>query len=149
MNSNKRQRIWLSTVLLVSTSLLVGSVYSREIGKPIDGSGLFAEHCVRCHGLGVIAPNIAQMSKMTYDEIYQELWYGLMAKVAVGLEDADRKALARYISDLNSDKSPRTSGATMCTGGGPGEVAEATTANGPDGPRRLTTPATFRVYKLI
>ncbi len=78
--------------------------------KPIDVATLLNERCLTCHARPGPWPNIAAMAKLTSDEIYHTLWAGLMRELADGLNDAERKALAQYISGLSADKPSITSG---------------------------------------
>ncbi len=78
--------------------------------KPIDVVTLLSERCLTCHARPGPWPNIAAMARLSSEEIYHTLWAGLMRELADGLSDAERKALARYISGLSADKPSLASG---------------------------------------
>lgn len=76
----------------------------------IDGAVLFVQHCVHCHGSGVIEPNIQGLAKLKAEEIYHALWNGIMREAANGLADPERRAIAEYVSSLNQSKPSDQSG---------------------------------------
>ena len=51
---------------------------------------------------------------MTAADIYQELWYGVMAQFVNGMEDADRWAVSKWIADQKPEKDTRDSGVPLC-----------------------------------
>ena len=51
---------------------------------------------------------------MTAEDIYQELWYGVMAQFVNGMEDADRWAVSIWIADQKPEKDTRDSGVPLC-----------------------------------
>ncbi|MCC7411079.1 MAG: PQQ-binding-like beta-propeller repeat protein [Gammaproteobacteria bacterium] len=106
---------WLALGLLAGASV---PAPGQETTAPqaLDGAALFGQYCMRCHGLGVIAPAIDDLAKLDYEDVYGQLWYGFMAKIATGLGDAEKRALAEYIAGIEPNKVPRTSGARMCAG---------------------------------
>ena len=74
-----------------------------------SGAELFAERCAHCHGSGIIAPDIAGIGKLPADEIYHALSNGIMREAADGLDDAERRAIANYVSTINPQKPSRES----------------------------------------
>ena len=80
----------------------------------LDGAALYAEHCIECHGRATISPSLTALSNMTAEEIHKELWFGVMAQFANGLDDAKRWTLAKWIADHKPEKGTRGAGVTMC-----------------------------------
>lgn len=79
--------------------------------KPINAAGLFAENCLICHGQPGPWVSIQGMARLTSEEVYRVLWSGLMRELAIGLTDAERKAIASYVGGLGPDKpSPKSGG---------------------------------------
>ena len=73
-------------------------------GVVTDGAVLFARHCAQCHGSGIIEPNIQGLAKLKAEEIYHALRNGIMREAAERLDDAERRAVAEYVSSLNQSK---------------------------------------------
>lgn len=92
----------------------------RSVGAPVDGSAVFAKRCAHCHTMAFLMPTPQQMSKLGEEDIYDALWRGAMAEIANGLDDAERRAVAKYIAGLSPDKPDRTSGARTCAAGASG-----------------------------
>ncbi len=112
--------------------VIVASFSARaEQNNSLDGARLYQEHCVACHGLGVFIPTPANMSKLTSEEVYETLWFGSMAEIANGLEDAERLALAEYIGSMSIEKPNPDSGARSCEGP-PAASTDAWTGWAPD-----------------
>ena len=59
-------------------------------------------------------PGLAGLTNMTAEDIYQELWYGVMAQFVNGMEDADRWAVSKWIADQKPEKDTRDSGVPLC-----------------------------------
>lgn len=77
----------------------------------IDAAGLFAEKCMTCHGQPGPWISLQGMAKLTSEEIYRVLWSGLMRELAIGINDAERKAIASFVGGMNPDKpSPKSGG---------------------------------------
>lgn len=88
---------------------------AAEGHKAIDAAALFSEKCLICHAQPGPWPSVAELARLDYEQIYHTLWAGLMRELAVGINDAERQALARYIADLNPDKPTLASGG-LCNG---------------------------------
>jgi len=105
---------------LILFTLWIGHVSAEETNstgkgasidhKPIDVSKLVNEKCLMCHAHPGPWPNLAKLAKLSSDDIYYTLWAGLMREIAVGLNDAERKAIAQYISGMDANKPSLTSG---------------------------------------
>jgi polyvinyl alcohol dehydrogenase (cytochrome) len=79
-----------------------------------DPALLFADRCIACHGLGVVAPTLPQMSHLTSAEIQSALWQGVMQETVNGLDAGQRVLLAQWISGLNPNKPDRGPGVSRC-----------------------------------
>ena len=79
-----------------------------------DPAALYAQHCVECHGRAAFSPPLSGLAKMTTDEIYKELWFGVMAQFVNGVDDAKRWAIAKWIADQDPNKDTRESGVPLC-----------------------------------
>ena len=90
-------RCILSAALLVATPSAHGA-------EPLRGEQVFAERCAQCHSSEVIEPKVAGLAKLRPEEIYRSLWSGIMREAAVGLNDAERWAVARYLGGLTPEK---------------------------------------------
>ena len=51
---------------------------------------------------------------MTAEEIHKELWFGVMAQFANGLDDAKRWTIAKWIAAQKPEKDTRGSGVALC-----------------------------------
>ena len=80
----------------------------------LNGAALYAEHCIECHGRAAFSPTVAALSNMTAEEIHKELWFGVMAQFANGLDDAQRWTVAKWIADQKPEKDTRGSGVALC-----------------------------------
>lgn len=104
----------------LSTGLLLPFVSTVSVGADVamgdgyDPAALYAEHCVECHGRAAFSPPLSGLANMTAEEIHKELWFGVMAQFANGLDDARRWAIAKWIADPKPVKEPRASGVPLC-----------------------------------
>ena len=85
-----------------------------EKAKGLDGATLYAENCIECHGRAAFSPSLPNMANMTAEEIHKELWFGVMAQFANGMDDAKRWTIAKWIAGHKPEKDTRGSGVTMC-----------------------------------
>ena len=81
---------------------------------PHRGATVFAESCAACHAGATYGPALAGLSNMYAEDIYKELWYGVMAQFVNGMEDADRWAVSNWIADQKPEKDTRESGVPLC-----------------------------------
>jgi len=97
--------------IIVSLALWTGRLAAEKTGEAqIDAAGLFAEKCLLCHARPGPWPDVAGISKLSPAEVYRVLSAGLMRELAVGLNDAERKAIAAYVGGLNPGKPSLASG---------------------------------------
>lgn len=89
------------------------------------GERIFSERCAACHSSAVIEPSVAGLAKLRPEYIYRSLWSGIMREAAVGLNDAERRAVARYLGNLVPEK-PSAEVSNFCD-------AKALAANGATG----------------
>ena len=87
----------LAAALLVAAPLAHGT-------EEVRGEQVFVERCAQCHSSEVIEPKVAGLAKLTPEDIYRSLWSGVMREAAVGLNDAERWAVARYLGGLAPEK---------------------------------------------
>lgn len=102
----------IGLVLLSIATLPTGATDAAENGY--DPAALYAENCIECHGRAAFSPPLSGLANMTAEEIHKELWFGVMAQFANGLDDAKRWAIAKWIADQQPVKEPRVSGVRMC-----------------------------------
>ena len=104
----------LFTAVIVALALLVSVPSWSEEASPPNPSEIFAEHCLDCHGRAALSPTTGSLSNMTADEINKELWFGVMQQYANGLDDGERRAVAKWIASQEPEKDTRESGVQMC-----------------------------------
>ena len=107
-----RSAVAIALILLSITNLSSPVVAATENGY--DPATLFAENCIECHGRAAFSPPVSGLANMTAEEIHKELWFGVMAQFANGLDDAKRWAIAKWLADQQPAKEPRVSGVPMC-----------------------------------
>ena len=78
------------------------------------GATVFAESCADCHSGATYGPDLAGLANMSAEDIYRELWYGVMAQFVNGMEDADRFAVSHWIAAQQPEKDTRESGVPLC-----------------------------------
>ncbi len=111
--------LWVSGLLL---ALMIGAPRASGHAKP-DGAALFKEHCAMCHGQasgtaqttppmgGGRAPATALLAEKTREEILQALESGPMVVYGNQLNQAQRRAIAAFLS---SKVSVDVSNANLC-----------------------------------
>ncbi len=101
------------TIVLVTA--LAGVLPAAAMAEPAapDGKALFTERCAMCHDLGVIAPTVQQLRRLTVDEIVAATWFGTMQLHANGLTQPERLAIARYLGHEGVPP-PRPPGVAGC-----------------------------------
>ena len=98
------------------------SPYTLEAAR---GEQVFSERCAECHSSPVIEPSVAGLARLEPHYIYRTLWSGIMREAAVGLNDAERWAVAQYLGNLAPEK-PSAEVSNFCD-------AQAPTAHGVSG----------------
>ena len=78
--------------------------------KPINAADLVTKKCLICHARPGPWPDVTGIAKLTSEEVYRVLTSGLMRELAIGLNDAERQAIASYVGGLNPDKPSLKSG---------------------------------------
>ena len=99
---------------LLFASLAAYAEPATEKSNGPDGAALYVEHCIDCHGRAIISPSLPALSNMTAEEIHKELWFGVMAQFANGMDDAERWTIAKWIAGHKPEKGTRGAGVTMC-----------------------------------
>ncbi|MDE0064237.1 MAG: PQQ-binding-like beta-propeller repeat protein [Gammaproteobacteria bacterium] len=102
-----------------------GAATPRQTIETALGERVFSERCAECHSSSVIEPSVAGLTKLNPEYIYRSLWSGIMREAAVGLNDAERQAVAQYLGGLVPEK-PSAEVSNFCD-------AKALTANGATG----------------
>ena len=87
----------LCAILFCAAALARGAESMR-------GERVFLERCAECHSSSVIEPTVAGLTKLEPEAIYRALWSGIMREAAVGLNDAERRAVAQYLGNLAPEK---------------------------------------------
>ena len=105
--SIKNATMWVLSAIMVLT--VHGACAADHRGAEV-----FAAECAACHSGTTYGPDLDGLSNMSAEDIYQELWYGVMAQFVNGMEDADRWAVSKWIADQKPDKDTRESGVRLC-----------------------------------
>ena len=81
-----------------------------------DAAKLYVERCAECHSRALFSPDLNALSNLTAEEAYKDLWWGVMAQFANGLDDQERWELAKYVTSHKpeSEKDARGHGVKMC-----------------------------------
>ncbi|MBM5812920.1 MAG: hypothetical protein FJ191_13315 [Gammaproteobacteria bacterium] len=79
-----------------------------------DPAAMFAARCSSCHGPIPFAPTLAQLARLTAEEIEYALWHGTMMEFARDLDSGQRVMLARWIAELGTDKGDPRPGVESC-----------------------------------
>ncbi len=104
-------RIWLAGLALAGASALAATAQAQPTAP--DGAALYETRCKMCHEGGAPrAPGRADLGQRAPADIVQSLTSGIMAPMAQGLSDADKLAVATYLT------SPAFAAATPARAGG-------------------------------
>ena len=70
------------------------------------------------HSRALFSPDLNALSNLTAEEAYKDLWWGVMAQFANGLDDQERWELAKFVTSHKPDneKDPRGHGVKMSGG---------------------------------
>ena len=109
-------RITVSVLLVVFANNVCAA--DKHSTTDARGAAVFAETCAACHSGATYGPDLAGLTNMSAEDIYRELWYGVMAQFVNGMEDADRWAVSRWIAGQKPDKDTRDSGVPLCATSG-------------------------------
>ena len=84
-------------LLLCALLTATGAAASQE--ATADGELVYRQQCARCHEGGMARLTPAEtLRERSADEIYATLRFGLMQRQALSLSDAERAAVAEYLS---------------------------------------------------
>ena len=85
--------------------LIVNNVCAKDtrLNTQQRGAKVYAETCADCHSGTTYGPDLAKLTNMSAEDIYRELWYGVMAQFVNGMEDADNFQGADCCSDAAAE----------------------------------------------
>lgn len=82
---------------------------AAQPSAPDAGAAIFAARCKSCHEPPVErAPGVADLARRPKDDIVRALTSGVMAPMAAGLSQADKEAVAGYLTTARRPASPTT-----------------------------------------
>src|SRR5262249_36152355 len=101
---------WLGATLARSVLAVVMIVSAQSSSAAeettTDPPSLFASRCAACHGLGVVAPTLEQMSHLTSWEIQSALWQGALAPEQMGGQDIYVMGCEEWVDPTRPECSP-------------------------------------------
>ena len=106
-------RNWLSSLALAG---LTAAAFwgSAQAQTPAAGVAIYEARCKACHEGGVQrAPDRAALAQRTPDDIVHAMTGGIMTPMAQGLSDADKQAVAAYLTTAGPQAQGRPSGIEM------------------------------------
>lgn len=117
MNKLRSYHFSMNSLMLILV-LWTGQSAAGEEDKymAVNGAALTADKCLNCHARPGPWPDVNRLSKLTSEEVYRVITAGLMRELAIGLNDAERQAIAAYIGNLNPEKASPASGG-LCQAG--------------------------------
>ena len=130
-----------SAVMLVTFSIAVLSATAAvaatsQAQAEVDGELVYRQQCARCHegGTGRMASS-EELRERTADQIYGTLNFGLMRRQGLDLSDAERRAVAMYlsggvISDPPIEQIPQNAWCATDPGAAPGDPLAGPAWNG-------------------
>src|SRR5262245_24295866 len=99
---------------------------SRAQGHGVDGAALYAEHCSRCHDLGLLrAPSRRVLRDLSPDRIVASLENGTMRTQGAERTPEERRAIAAFLTGKAVGDTPAPAPPRMCSS------APRLTMNGP------------------
>ena len=103
---------------LTSTIVVISYFFIATAGvvhaEPPDPEAIYKERCAMCHNLGVLAPTVDQLRRLSVEEIEAALWHGTMQEHANGLTRPERLALARWFAKPGQAAKERSPGVKAC-----------------------------------
>jgi polyvinyl alcohol dehydrogenase (cytochrome) len=121
--------------LMVALTAAMTAAAAQEPAAAPDGAALFKEHCSMCHvqgaAKGIAAPPVEVLSQKTREEILRALESGPMTIYGNRMIEAERRAVAAYLSSKTSDGADLTQ-ANFCSTK-PAWMADATVVDGWNG----------------
>ena len=118
-------RTWLAGLSLAGVSALAGSAQAQPAAPPTaapptaaqSGQAIYESRCKACHdGGSPRAPSRADLAQRPAADIVQALTSGIMVPMAQGLSDADKQAVAAFLTAAPSpaaQASGRSNGTEM------------------------------------
>lgn len=104
----------IASVVALYVPLILGGT-SAASTVDVNGEAVFAKHCASCHeGSHIKAPAKLFLSMMAPDMIYRALDSGIMEVQASVLDDAQKRAVAEYLTDSKLGEAVRQTPANMC-----------------------------------
>ncbi|WP_394762733.1 PQQ-binding-like beta-propeller repeat protein [Phenylobacterium sp.] len=98
-------RTWLAGLALAATSVISFSAQAQPAAP--DGQAIYETRCKACHGGGnPRAPSRADLAQRPAADIVAALTGGIMAPMAQGLSDADKQAVAAYLTAPAPSETP-------------------------------------------
>jgi polyvinyl alcohol dehydrogenase (cytochrome) len=96
-------KLWIGlggVAAAVAGTLVVGSPVASRAQAPVSqGQAVFEAHCKMCHDPAIDrAPGREQLGYMQQSQILEALNNGVMQPMAVGLSDADKRAVAAFLA---------------------------------------------------
>ena len=90
-------RIWLAGLALAGVSAIAAAAQAQPAAP--DGAAIYEARCKACHeGGNPRAPGTADLAQRPAADIVGALTGGIMAPMAQGLSDADKQAVATYLT---------------------------------------------------
>jgi polyvinyl alcohol dehydrogenase (cytochrome) len=90
-------RTWLAGLAFASVSAIAASAQAQPAAP--SGQAVYESRCKACHEGGAPrAPNRADLAQRPAADIVQALTSGIMVPMAQGLSDADKQAVAAYLT---------------------------------------------------
>jgi len=104
---------WVPGLVLaaVSAASLWGSSAMAQPSAPNAGAAIYESRCKSCHeGGNERAPSVADLARRPKDDIVKALTTGIMAPMASGLTQADKEAVAGYLTTAKTAAPPAQAG---------------------------------------
>ena len=131
-----RSAVMLVTFSIAVLSATVAVAATSQAQADIDGELVYRQQCARCHegGTGRMASS-EELRERTADQIYGTLNFGLMRRQGLDLSDAERRAVAMYlsggvISDPPIEQIPQSAWCATDPGAAPGDPLAGPAWNG-------------------
>ena len=94
-------RIWLAGLALAGVSTIAATAEAQPAAP--DGAAIYEARCKACHeGGNPRAPGKADLAQRPATDIVGALTGGIMAPMAQGLSDADKQAVAAYLTSASA-----------------------------------------------
>src|SRR5438445_2717321 len=122
-------RTWLAGLALAGLSALAVTAQAQPAAA--DGAAVYDTRCKACHEGGAArAPSRADLGQRAPADIVRALTSGIMAPMAQGLSDADKQAVATYLTTT----APATAPAAAAPARANGQEMPQVAVKGPSAP---------------